>query len=183
MEYKVLKINGAILSQNELETYLQKVASDHSLQNKSNKNTYPIPRLKENFELITDVYHMLNEHIKLNIPIHPAGEWILDNYYVIEENVKAIKNDLTLKKYTHFLGIQNGIESGFARSYVLASEIVNYTDNKIDNKNLKKLLQAYQTKKTLSMEEIWNISTFLQIALIENIRQICEKIYGTLGRA
>ena len=179
MEYKVLKINGAILSQNELETYLQKVASDHSLQNKSNKNTYPIPRLKENFELITDVYHMLNEHIKLNIPIHPAGEWILDNYYVIEENVKAIKNDLTLKKYTHFLGIQNGIESGFARSYVLASEIVNYTDNKIDNKNLKKLLQAYQTKKTLSMEEIWNISTFLQIALIENIRQICEKIYGS----
>lgn len=177
MEYKTLNINGAILSQNELENYLQKVASDHNLQNYSNKNTYPIPRLKENFELITVVYHMLNEHIKLGIPIHPAGEWILDNYYVIEENVKAIKNDLTLKKYAHFLGIQDGSYSGFARCYVLASEIVNFTDNKIDAKNLKSFLQAYQTKKTLGMEEIWNINIFLQIALIENIRQICEKIY------
>ena len=27
------------------------------------------------------------------------------------------------------------------------------------------------------MEEIWNIGTFLNIALIENIREVCEKIY------
>lgn len=179
MEYKILKINGAILGQNEIEQHLQKVAVSHNLQNKSQKNTYPIPRLKQNFELITEVYHLLNEHIGLKIPIHPAGEWLLDNYYVIEENVKAIQKELTLKKYTHFLGVQNGNESGFARVYVLASEIVNDTDNKIDSKNLKKLLQAYQTKRTLSMEEIWNINPFLQIALIENIRQICEKIYAS----
>lgn len=179
MEYKVLKQNGALLSQIELENHLQKVASNHNLQNKSQKNTYPIPRLKENFELITDVYHLLNEHIELKIPIHPAGEWLLDNYYVIEESVKSIQKTLPLKKYTHFLGIQNGNESGFARCYVLASEIVGDTDNKIDQKNLKKFLQAYQTKKTLTMEEIWNMNTFLQIALIENIRQICERIYDS----
>lgn len=27
------------------------------------------------------------------------------------------------------------------------------------------------------MEEIWSIGIFMKIALIENIRQICEKIY------
>ena len=27
------------------------------------------------------------------------------------------------------------------------------------------------------MDEIWNIGVFLQIAIIENIRKICEKIY------
>ncbi len=59
--------------------------------------------------------------------------------------------------------------------YVLASEIVNYTDNKIDGKNLSDYIQAYQKKKTLSMEEIWSIGIFMKIALIENIRQICEK--------
>ena len=178
MEYKTLNIKGAILSQNQLENYLEKIASDHNLTNYSDKSTYPIPRLKENLELITEVYQLLNEHIKLKIPIHPAGEWILDNYYVIDETAKSIKNTLTLKKYKNFLGIANGTYQGFARVYVLASEIVNYSDNQIDGKNLSQLLQAYQKKKTLNMEEIWNIPLFLQIALIENIREICEKIYS-----
>ena len=39
--------------------------------------------MKENFEIITQTYHLLNEHIKLKIPIHPAGEWLLDNYIVV----------------------------------------------------------------------------------------------------
>lgn len=60
---------------------------------------------------------------------------------------------------------------------MLASEIVAYTDNKIERKDLEDYLASYQTKKNLSMEEIWNIGTFLQIAIIENIREICEKIY------
>ncbi len=100
MEYKALSIKGTILNQNQLEHYLETIAADHNLKNSSDKNTYPIPRLKENFEIITQVYQLLNEHIKLKIPIHPAGEWLLDNYYVIEQTVKSIKQELTLKKYT-----------------------------------------------------------------------------------
>ena len=177
MQYKTLMIKGAILGKNQLEDYLEKVASSHNLQNFSDKETYPIPRLKENFELITQTYNLLNEHAKLKIPIHSAGEWILDNYYVIDEAVKNIKLELPKHKYTKFLGLANGNYAGFARVYVLASEIVNYTDNKIDGKNLSDYIQAYQKKKTLSMEEIWSIGIFMKIALIENIRQICEKIY------
>ena len=148
------------------------------MQDKSNKYTYPIPRLKENFEFITEVYNLLNEHIKLKLPIHPAGEWILDNFYIIDETVKTVTKELTLKKYTNFLGIANGPYAGFARIYVLASEIVAYTDGKINGKNLEVLLKAYEDKKTLSMDEIWNINTFLRMALIENIREACEKIYS-----
>ena len=115
-----------------VEDYLEKVASSHNLQNFSDKETYPIPRLKENFEVITQTYNLLNEHAKFKIPIHSAGEWILDNYYVIDESVKNIKLELPKHKYTKFLGLANGNYTGFARVYVLASEIVNYTDNKID---------------------------------------------------
>lgn len=178
MNYKILNIKGALLDTQQLEDYLRKIASGHVLQDKSNKYTYPIPRLKENFEFITEVYNLLNEHIKLKLPIHPAGEWILDNFYIIDETVKIVTKELTLKKYTNFLGISNGPYAGFARIYVLASEIVAYTDGKINGKNLEVLLKAYEDKKTLSMDEIWNINTFLQVALIENIRETCEKIYS-----
>ena len=133
----------------------------------------------ENYKIIEQVYNLLNEHLKLGISIHPAGEWLLDNIYIIEQTVKLIQKELTLKKYKNFVGIANGQYKGFARIYVLASEIVAYTDNKIEKNELENYLRSYQTKKSLSMEEIWNIGIFLQIAIIENIREICEKIYSS----
>ena len=177
-EKRRLNIKGAILDKNQLDSYLEKIASDHILQEKSDKDTYPIPRLKEDFEVIKEVYKLLNEHLEIGIPIHPAGEWILDNLYIIEEAIKNICKDLTLKKYTNFLGIANGRYEGFARIYVLAGEMVAYTDGKINGENLKQMLMAYQNKKSLSMNEIWNIGLFIQIVLIENIREICEYIYS-----
>ena len=177
-EKRRLNIKGAILDKNQLDSYLEKIASDHILQEKSDKSTYPIPRLKEDFEIIKEVYKLLNEHLEIGIPIHPAGEWILDNLYIIEEAIKNICKELTLKKYTNFLGIANGRYEGFARIYVLAGEMVAYTDGKINGENLKQMLMAYQNKKSLSMNEIWNIGLFIQIVLIENIREICEYIYS-----
>lgn len=175
---KILKINGTLLDKGQLENHLQKIASNHNVSHQSQKETYPIPQMVENFKVIEEVYNLLNEHLKLGISIHPAGEWLLDNFYIIEETVKQIEKELTLKKYTNFVGIANGSYQGFARIYVLAAEIVAYTDNKIERKDLEDYLASYQTKKTLSMEEIWNIGIFLQIAMIENIREICEKIYS-----
>ena len=65
---------------------------------------------------------------------------MLDNLYIIEETVKQIQKELPLKKYRNFLGIANGPYQGFARIYVLASEIVAYTDNKIERKDLEDYL-------------------------------------------
>ena len=176
---KVLKIKGAVLDKNQLKNHLEKIAVEHNLTNKSQKETYPIPKMLENFKMIQKVYSLLNEHLKLGIGIHPAGEWLLDNFYIIEETVKQIEKELTLKKYINFLGLANGQYKGFARIYVLASEIVAYTDNKIERNDLEEYLSSYQTKKTLSMEEIWNIGIFLEIAIIENIKDVCKKIYAS----
>lgn len=177
-ENRKLKITGTMLEKSQLEKHLEKIASSHNIISKSQKNTYPVPQLLENFRMIEEVYNLLNEHLKLGINIHPAGEWLLDNFYIIEETVKQIQKELQLNKYINFVGIANGEYKGFARIYVLASEIVAYTDNKIERENLEDYLKSYQSKKTLSMDEIWNIGMFLQIAIIENITEICAKIYS-----
>ena len=173
---KKLNINGTLLQKEQLKNHLQKIAASHNTIQKSSKDTYPIPNLLEDYEIITETYKLLNEHLKLKINIHPAGEWLLDNYYIIEETVKQIQKELPLKKYTNLVGIANGEYAGFSRIYVLSAEIVAYTENKIEKENLEEYLKSYQTKKTLSMEEIWNIGIFLQIALIHNISEICKKI-------
>ena len=176
---KILKISGTVIDKSQLENYLQKIAISHNVTNKSQRDTYPVPHMLESFKIIQEVYNLLNEHLKLGIGIHPAGEWLLDNFYIIEQTAKQIQKELTINKYINFVGIEKGQYKGFARIYVLAAEIVAYTDNKIEKTDLEKYLSSYQTKKTLSMEEIWNIGTFLQISIIENIREICEKIYSS----
>lgn len=176
-EYKYLNIKGTVLDNYQLQNYMEKIASSHEIKSTSQKWTYPIPRLNDNFKFIEKTYELLTEHLKLKIDIHPAGEWLLDNFYIIEETYKTVVSEMSLKKYKNFPGIADGMYKGYARDYVLASEIVAYTDNKVNDEILTLAIGAYQKRKLLSMEEIWNLWIFLEIALIENIRNICEKIY------
>lgn len=179
INYKKLNIKGAILDKSMLCNYLEKLASEQIVKNCADINTYPLKSLKENFEIIANTYSVLNEHIKLKINIEPAGEWILDNFYVIEEATKYIEKELTQKKYKSLNGIAGGRYKGFARAYVLAEEIIAYTDGKIDEDGIKLFLMAYQRKKLLTIEEIWSFPIFLQIAIIQNLRDICERIWAS----
>ena len=175
--YKKLNIRGTLLDRNQLAKHIEKTAADHNTASFSNRNTYPITRLFEDYKFILETYNLLTRHIKLGIKIHSAGEWILDNFYIIEETVKTIQKELSVKKYKNMIGLSNERYLGFARSYVLAEEIVAFSDCKIDRELIDVALQSYQRKKVLSMEELCNISVFLKISLISHIKELCEKIY------
>ena len=177
--YKYLNIKGAVLDNYQLEQYMEKIATSHDVELTSNIATYPIPRLKDNYRFIEKTYDLLNKHIKMGINLYPAGEWLLDNFYIIEETFKTVCKEMTITKYKKLPGITTGMYKGFSRIYVVASEIVAYTDNKINDEILSMAISAYQRRKTLAMEEIWNLWIFLEIAIIENIRNICEKIYSS----
>lgn len=178
-KYKELHISGALLDKNQLANYMEKIASSHNVKNHSSGETYPIPALKQNFQKILETYKLLNKHIKLGMKIHSAGEWILDNFYIIEENVKSIEKELTYKKYKNMIGLATGKYEGYARAYVISAEMVAFTEGKIDSETLDNVLRAYQKKKLLDMEEIWSIGIFIKIALISQIKDICEKIYSS----
>jgi hypothetical protein len=175
--YRDLNISGTILDKNQLASFMEKIASEHNIKNGTDKDTYVIESLKKKYHIILETYNLLSKHIKMGIKIHSAGEWILDNFYIIEENVKSIQKDLSLKKYKQMIGISSGKYEGFARSYCLASQIVAYTDCKIDKDTVSFCLKAYQRKKLLEMHEIWDLGIFLRVAIISHISEMCEKIY------
>ena len=171
-----LETRDIILDKEKIKENLTKIASNYTITQRSHIKTYPIPRLKKNCKYIYLVYTLLNEHAKLKIPIHPAGEWILDNYYLIEKSTKTICKELSRERYLKYPGTR---ENGFAIIYIIANEIISSTDGKIKTEDLAEYLEAYQTQKYLTMEEIWNIPLFLQICIIEKIRKISEKVFIT----
>ncbi len=176
-KHKYLNIKGTNLEKEQLEKYLIQIAEEHVISKNSEKLTYPIEKLRTNYRNILKTYEMLNEHLKLGIKIHSAGEWLLDNFYIIEETIKNIEKNMNLKKYIKLPGLATGKYKGFARIYVLASEITAFSDDSISEENIINALKSYQTRKILSMEEIWNIGIFIQISIIQTIADICERIY------
>ena len=177
MIYKKLNIRGSLLDKNQLINHVEKTASEHILKNSSNRNTYPIINLKDDYKFIVETYNLLTKHLKLGIKIHSAGEWILDNFYIIEETVKTLQKELNLKKYKVLPSLMNEEFFGFARVYVLSEEIVAFSNCRIDAEVIDNALRGYQKKKMLSMEEISVLGVFLKISLIRHIRDLCERIY------
>ena len=47
---RYIKINGTTLEKEQLEKHLEKIASNHNIIAKSQKNTYPIPHLIEKLQ-------------------------------------------------------------------------------------------------------------------------------------
>ena len=78
-----LNIRGTLLDRNQLSQYIEKVAAEHNVRSLSSKDTYPVPAVKEDYKFILETYRLLDKHIKLGIKIHSAGEWLLDNFYII----------------------------------------------------------------------------------------------------
>ena len=59
---KILQIDGVVLDKYQLEKHLENIAITHNIKEKSDKDTYPVPRLEENYEVIKEVYNLLNQN-------------------------------------------------------------------------------------------------------------------------
>ena len=154
-----------------MENYAKKLALDHKVVSGSSRKSFPIRKLKSDFEYIGRTYDILNESIAKNVPIPPSGEWILDNYYLIEEQVNSLKKEMTLSQYQKLPSV-----NGVSRIYLIAKELVKFTDASITEENVENFLRAYQTKKSILVDELWMLPVMLKISLIEYMKDLCEKI-------
>ena len=73
---RYLNIKGMSLNKEQLQSLMEKMAVNYEISRNSSIETYPINRLNNNFKFIQKTYNILNEHIKQNITIYPAGEWL-----------------------------------------------------------------------------------------------------------
>lgn len=154
-----------------MENYAKKIAIEHKVTGKANFETFPKKSLVEDFAVITIANRILNECIQLDVVIPPSGEWLLDNYYLLEEQVNSVKNSLKENEYFKLPAIK-----GTARCLLLAREFVEFVDGNVTAENIQIFLNAYQSKRVMEMREIWMFPTMLKIALIQYIRKVSERI-------
>ncbi len=135
-----------------------------------------LPRLADNERLLTGVCKSLVAMAAEKRSITPAGEWLLDNFYLIEEQIRTAKRHLP-KGYSRQLPrLLHGPSAGLPRVYDIALETIAHGDARVDPESLSRFIVAYQTVTTLSLGELWAIPIMLRLALIENLRRVAARI-------
>ena len=174
-----LNMRDASLSSEELEGHAKKIAIEHAVSIKKKSQKSPIIRMNENYKFIMNVYKELNEDVQKKFAVPPASEWLLDNFYIIEKQVKGLRRDIKKSDYNRLPILKSGVFKGQIRIFAVAVELVAHTDGQIDEKILSDYLKAYQSHSVLFDREIVALPTMITLALIENIRILCEEIKKT----
>jgi cyclic beta-1,2-glucan synthetase len=135
-----------------------------------------LARLAENEGVLIGARNLLTAAVKANRRIVPAGEWLLDNFYLIEEQIRTARRHLP-KGYSRELPrLQNGPSAGLPRVYDIALEIISHGDGRVDPESLSSFVAAYQAVTVLKLGELWAIPIMLRLALIENLRRAGARI-------
>lgn len=168
-------LRSELFSASRMEQHGKALAGAHTLS----PDHFPerlLSRLGENENVLLNVRELLTEALKGNRRITPAGEWLLDNFYLIEEQIRTAKRHLP-KGYSKGLPrLKNGPSTGLPRVYDIALEIISHGDGRVDPDSLRSFVAAYQTVTALKLGELWAIPIMLRLALIENLRRVTMRI-------
>ena len=108
--------------------------------------------------------------------ITPAGEWLLDNYHLIEEQIRKIHSDLPPRFYRELPKLADGPFIGYPRIFGMAWACIAHSDSRFDVETLRRFVRAYQLVQPLTIGELWAMAITLRIVLVENLRRAAESI-------
>jgi len=162
-----------------IEKHISDVATQHSGSVEKKAPRWPMHRLHHNIKVIFSTYEKLNHSIENHREVPPSAEWILDNFYLIEEQAKVLRRELSKKSYFRLPILKTGELSGHTRILALVTELSGLSDGKMDESRLIQFLNTYQNHNKIYDREIWALPLVLKLVLLEQIGEICEKILDT----
>jgi cellobiose phosphorylase len=169
-------LRSELFSAEQMEQYGKTLAGLHILGPKVVPDQQLLSRLAENETILMEVHDLVSEAVKANRQITPAGEWLLDNFYLIEEQIRTGRRHLPKGYSKELPRLLNGPSAGLPRVYDIAKEIISHGEGHVDPENLRRFVTAYQTITTLKLGELWAIPIMLRLALIENLRRIAVRV-------
>jgi cyclic beta-1,2-glucan synthetase len=140
-----------------------------------------LPRVGDNGRVLRDAYRVMAQAIREERGITPAAEWLVDNFHVVDEQLREIRDDLPPGFYRELPKLADGPLAGYPRVYGIAWAFVAHTDSRFDPDTLRRFVHAYQRVQPLTIGELWAVAITLRTVLVENLRRLAEAIVR--GRA
>ena len=167
------------LTMQGLLEHAAELSKKHEIQSGRNSINFLLSRMEENYKYIATAYKRLGLRVNRKQRIPDAAEWLLDNFYIIEKQTKELRLSIQRKYFRRLPIIKSGAYRGYPRVFALVHELINHSDSVVEQEILIDFISEYQKLLKLVDAEIWSLETMLKLALLQNIRRICERIMQT----
>ncbi|MEJ7668260.1 MAG: glucoamylase family protein [Casimicrobiaceae bacterium] len=163
-----------VFSSDQMEEHGKTLASSHAVSLEPTTDRL-LGRLSSNEAVLLETCSLLTDAVNAGQTVTPAGEWLLDNFYLIEQKIREARRHLP-KGYSRALPrLKNGPSAGLPRVYDIALEAISHGDGRVDAESFSRFVAAYQTVTTLTLGELWAIPIMLRLSLLENLRRIAAR--------
>ncbi len=130
----------------------------------------------DNGRVLLESYRAIAQAIRQEYAITPAAEWLVDNYHIVDEQLREIQDDLPPGYYRELPKLAEGPLERYPRVYGLAWAFVAHTDSRFDPEMLRRFVRSYQRVQPLTIGELWAVAITVRVVLVENLRRLAQHI-------
>jgi len=113
-------IRAELFGIDRLEQHGESLAVAHRAKGKPPRARPLLPRVRDNARVLLGGYRNIAATVLAKHEITPAAEWILDNFHVVDEQLREIRDHLPGSYYRRLPKIAAGHLAGYPRVYALA---------------------------------------------------------------
>ncbi|MBI5954738.1 MAG: hypothetical protein HY865_24025 [Chloroflexi bacterium] len=107
--------------------------------------------------------------------ISSTAEWALDNFYIIEQALRQVGEDIPPDFYSRLPGVNlDGLET--TRIYALASTLAKAQGSRLEMEHIMTFVGAFQSVTPLQIGETWALAPMLRLSILETLMDMLARI-------
>ena len=167
---------SVLLSQEQLRAHARALAASYRVSADPGRSRPLFPRLTESTERLEAGYQLLSALAQRDAQPVASEDWLRDNYHVVQDQAREIRQDLPRKFYAELPKLADGPLAGYPRVYLLARELIANTVGRFDLETVVDFAVAFQTHAALTTGEIWAIPIMLRLGLVEELARLVDGV-------
>jgi cyclic beta-1,2-glucan synthetase len=173
-EFLAGPLQGELLGTEQLAEKARTVARQQELSpRRRGRRAAPLlARLTDTRTILQDAYARLSAGASRGADVGPAGEWLLDNFHVVREQIHEVLETLPRGYYRELPELAAGPLAGYPRVYELTITLISHSEVRVDLTNLEVFVTSFQEAAPLTIGELWALPAMLRLALIESVRRM-----------
>ena len=172
-------IRAELFSAERLEQHARSLAAAQTITEDPAEARPLVPRVRDNGRVLHEAHKLIGRAAQQRLAITPAAEWLLDNFHVVEDQLRDIREHLPTGYYKRLPKLADGHLRGYPRVYGVAWAVVAHSDSRFDPDWLIRFVRAYQSVQPLTIGELWAVPISLRIVMVENLRRLAVRIVGS----
>jgi len=173
-------IRADLYSVERLEEYAAYLATQLTVDHTSRLTQPLLAQVRENGKQLNEAYRFLAKEIQNKSEISPAAKWLTDNFYIVEDQLREIREDLPATYYRELPKLTLNELAGYPRIYALALALIAHTDSRLEPDTIRRFMQMFQNFCPLTMGELWALPITLRLILVENLKRISIQVVKDL---